>query len=401
MKKYFQNKYKKSGVTLLELLIAIGISSIVIVSVLTTVGNIYFSQKKVRFSQNFYTESRILMERISQFARNNTIDYDRYFLEVGPDDTNIVSPAIAVCANFVKEQHKDTSSLVNNADNRAGAGDYIGGYPSIFYWDTDADGNGTQDRNLGGMNINGDADPCAQAFSETLGITNNKSQASLYLINGARTLRTAIRNKLINNAATPVRVEPFDQDNDNDIDDDDYLVLSVDTDESFRVEIQRQLGADTDNDLVADVWAPSESVTIDIDSDGGVETGEIRVHWDDVSSQCIIYVDDGANSGEYDVGESYVKILGDETSEDFCAKAHDWTSISPKLIKIDDLTFNPAPDRDPFLNFRVDEAQIHPHVFISLKTDVRDPSAHGFEAGNQPKLSFQTTVSSRVFGNTR
>ncbi len=360
MKKYFQNKYKKIGVTLIELLIAMGISSIVMVSVLTTIGNIYFSQKKVRFSQNFYTESRILMERIAQFARNNTIDYDRYFLEVGPSSVG------TDCDYFAEEQTTDSGSLPNTPESvgKTNRASLEGGYPSIFYWDTNSDG--TQDRNLGGMNLDGNEDPCAQAF-------NGISQDVLYLINGARTLRTAIRNK------------------------NDYDIATESTDdakEDYRIEIQRQLGADTDNDLVADIWGP-----YDADDDGGFTNyaqGDVNIIWNSGNSTCELHWDkDGDNFDET------FSILGDKTSEDFCMKAHDWTSISPKLMKIESLTFQPGPDRDPFLNFRVDSVQVHPHVFISLKTDVRDPSAHGYENGKQPKLSFQTMVSSRVFGNTR
>jgi prepilin-type N-terminal cleavage/methylation domain-containing protein len=362
IKKKFQNKvYKRHGFTLLELLIATAISAIVMLSVMITVGNIYFAQKKVRFSQNFYTESRILMERISQHARNNTIDYDRYFIEVGPDDTT------GKCPNFDVKQQGATTSLSNERANRAGKDGYIQGYSSIFYWDTNANGNGTQDRNLGGRNIDGDIDPCAQAFH------GDSPQLELFLINGARTLRTAIRNKMVD---TTGKREI------------DKSAADFDASESYRIEIQRQLGADKDNDMIVDVWGP-----YDANEDGDYEDyldGDTKIVWDDTNG-CELYVD---------TNEKY-SILGDETSEDFCEKAYDWTSISPELMEIENLTFQPGPDRDPFLNFRVDEVQVHPHSFISITTNVREPSKFGYKEGEQPRMEFQTMVSSRVFGNTR
>lgn len=375
MKKLPSKTFKTSGVTLIELLVATGIAAIVMVSVMSTVGNIYFVQKKLRFSQNFYSESRILMERVSQFARNNTIDYDRYFLEVGPSTTT--------CINFDARQKIGIGSWPNNIVNRKDKA-FVNGYPSIFYWDTnDIAGGGTQDRNLGGMNVGGAVDPCAQAFS-------GGTQPTLYLINGARTLRTTVRNKFVHETGG-ARIEPsvIDTDGNGKMDTAEYGVAHVDMDESFRVEIQRQLGADIDGDRVADIWGPGPSVTVDIDGDGTAETGVVTVDWD-TAGECRLYVDG-----------HFKEILGDETSDDFCAKSYDWTSISPKLMNIDHLTFHPAPDRDPFLNFRVNEAQVHPHVFISLTTNVREPNKFGYEDGDQPQMSFQTTVSSRVFGNTR
>ncbi len=346
--------FKKSGVTLVELLVATGISAIVITSVMGTVGSLYFTQKKIRFTQNFYTESRILMERVAQLARNNTIDYDRYFVESGPDR------APAECGNDFDSKQLPASAThtVNSKDNRASLG-----YASIFYWDTNGDG--IQDRNLGGADPTGAIDPCAQAFHGT--------QETLYLINGSRTLRTAIRNK------GDYSVSPATHDNATD----------------YRIEVQSQLGADVDNDLIADIWGP-----LDKDPTDGAfpnyTAGDIEVVWDDALAPGICGL-------KYSAGGSLkvTKILGDETNHDFCLKAHDWASISPKPMKIEQLQFQPSPDRDPFLNFRNKGSQIHPHVFINMKTELRDPDANGFDVSSQPTLSFQTAVSSRVFGNIR
>lgn len=350
-RKTIESSLKHSGVTLIELLIATGISAIVITSVMATVGSLYFTQKKIRFTQNFYAESRILMERVAQMARNNTIDYDRFFVESGPD-----TDLIACGADFEITQ-VPSASTANSKSNRESLG-----YSSIFYWDTKSDG--VQDRNLGGTKPDGTIDPCAQAF--------DGAQETLYLINGGRTLRTAIRNK------GNYSVSPTTYDNTTD----------------YRIEVQQQLGADTDKDLVADRWGPYDADLSD-GSFPNYPAGDIAVVWDDALAPGV------CGLKYFDSGIKVTKILGDETDRDFCRKAYNWTSISPKPMKIVRLDFTPSPDRDPFLNFRIDSVQIHPHVFINMETDLRDPSAHGFEVGSQPTLSFQTSVSSRVFGNTR
>ncbi len=306
LKSYLTNA-KKRGVSLIEILVATGIAAIVITSILSSIGGIYVAQKKNRFSQNFYSESRILMERIAQIARNNTIDYDRYYC---------------------------------NGENTCD-------YPGLFYKDTDGDG--TSDRNLGGMTALGVADDTTKAFD------NTDPQATLYLINGARNMKTAIRNK------TTV---PAD-----------------------RVEVQRQLGADTDNDGIADLWGPYNANGGDLTN---YASGDINVVWE--GGVCNVIDGPGPANKHAVLGNS---------SEDLCHKATDWQSISPKSMKVTDLDFQPSPNRDPFLSFRIDEAQIHPHVFINMAIELRDPAKNGFDPIKQPKIAFQTMASSRVFGDTR
>ncbi len=309
---------KHSGYSLLEILIAMTLSAIVITAAVQSVGSIYFSQKKIHVTQSFATETQFLMERIVQLVRTNTIDYDRYFTEVGPP--------VADCVNFQGDQVPGGTLRTNNAANRLDLG-----YETIFFWDTNDDD--VQNRNLGGSNLDGEVDDCTEAWS---GI-----QTTLYLINSSRTLRVAVRRTLT--------VDPLD---------DDFA----------KIEIQQQLGADTDNDGVADTW------------------GSIGL-WD------------FAGSGICTVGGN--EILGESTYQDVCMQAHDWTAVSPDDIEIENLFFSPAPNRDPFLGFAVDESQVHPHVSVSMETKLREPSDFGMEDGELSNISLQTVASSRIFGNIR
>ena len=123
----------RSGYSLLELLVAMTIFSGIFLGIWGLVGNLQFSQNKIVVSNDFYDESRLLMERIVQMVRNNTIDYDRYYCDRNTQ-----------CA---------------------------GKYEEAFYDDKSG-----KERNLG----DGDT-----AFDDLTG-------KPLYLINAERTVRTAI-----------------------------------------------------------------------------------------------------------------------------------------------------------------------------------------------------------------
>ena len=364
-KKLFLSK-RDSGVTILEILVASGIASIVIVAALSTVGNIYFTQRKIQFTQNFYAESRVLMERIAQIARNNTIDYDRFFLESGPPVTSSLG---FLCNDFNTAQVSDALNVRNDRATRE-----LYGYDSIFYWKTNKSSN--QNRNLGGVMPDGDDDACAQAWDPSV------PQSTLYLINGARSLRTAVRNK--DDHRTIVEGGNAESE-------------ALDEAEDYRIEIQRQLGADIDNDGIIDIWGPADNDGDGDTSDVDAIAEDVDLTWNDRDSDLceITYYDESSRSSVK------AAIFGDASDEDLCRRAHDWTSMSPKPMKITNLVFNPNPNRDPFLNFRVDKAQVHPNVFINLTTDLRNPSQNGFTTTNRPNISFQTSVTSRVFGNTR
>ncbi len=319
---------------MVELLVATTISAIVMAGLFASLGSIYFSQKKINATQSFASESRFLMEQITQLVRNNTIDYDQFFIEVGPDTTD--------CENFSSDQvpaylidseeNPDPLDipLINNESNREAIG-----YRNIFYWNV-ATGDIDRYRNLGGKRpIAGDQDeedPCAQAWNGTLN--------TLYLINSERTEKTAIQ-------------------------------LSVLGD---RLQKQRLLGVDRDEDGVADSWG-------------------FVTDWDEIGSNCRIYVD-----------AAKTNLLGTAlgvVDEQACARGHDWTNISPEAIAVLEFEFIPSPNRDPYLNYRIGAAQTQPNVFLRLHTQLRRPGDFGVRTDTPIELIQQTMASSRIFGDPR
>jgi type II secretory pathway pseudopilin PulG len=332
MKKEF---FRTQGLTMIELIVATTISTIVLGGLFASLGGIYFSQKKINATQSFASESRFLMEQITQLVRNNTIDYDQFFTEVGPDTTD--------CENFFSDQVpaylidpiENTAPLAipltNNESNREAIG-----YSNIFYWNV-ATGSIDRYRNLGGKRpVTGSEDkedPCAQAWHGTLN--------TLYLINRERTEKTAIR--LLNNGAD-------------------------------RLEKQRLLGVDTVGDGVADRWG-------------------FVTDWNEIGSNCQIYVD-----------VSKTNLLGTAlgvVDEQTCARGHDWANISPEAIEVLAFEFIPSPNRDPYLNYRIDTAQTQPNVFLRLHTQLRRPGDFGVRGDTPIELIQQTMASSRIFGDPR
>ncbi len=365
------NTKKNAAFSLIEILVALGIAAIVMTSALGVLSSIYFSQKQVLFSHDFYSESRFLMERTAQIIRNNTLDYDRMFVNYGPPQTG--------CTSFDSDQMPPASELptgtssTNNASNRQNIG-----YSTIYYWDTDNDGN--QDRNLGGRKANGANDECTQAWNDS----DDFPLRTLYLINSQRNVRHALRVG-VDTTALPVAEVHAEEPG-----------ISDPSSQIGRAILQKQYAADTDNDGVADIWGPFDGNGDGDTNDSGTGENDVDVVFD---SGCYLELDyDGVG-----VPDRFPVLANSDqlADEDYCLKAHEFTSISPKAIQVNSLLFKAYPNRDTYLAFRIDEAQVHPMVFITLSTELNRPSEYGFDGSNAPSINFQTAVSSRVYGDIR
>lgn len=338
---------KFDGFTLLELIIASVITATLFTSALVTVSSIYMTQKRVRIAQDFYAESRILVERVSQLMRNNTLDYDQYFVAYGP--------GVGRCPSFNLRQYDHLNPA--SPDLVAPANDQTFrervGYPNIFYWDTALVPDGETDRQLGGVDRSGNVDECTEAFDLQYDYNGDGAVGRdidhLYLINGARTVRTIVRQD----------TTEIDHDGDS----------QTSAVARNQLQMRREMTIDLDGDLRGDVWA----VPI----------------WD--GDKCIIT----------DSGGLPFSVLGDSTSQAFCQLGHDFVDLAPPTVSVDGLTFAPGPSRDPYLAFRVDEAQTHPHVFMSIEVSFRNFRGYGFKQTSRPQTVLQTGVSSRVYGESR
>lgn len=316
---------------MVELLVASTISAVVLSGLFAALGTVYFSQKKINATQSFSSESRFLMEQITQIVRNSTIDYDRFFVEVGPDPMSCSEFSINQVPYDLQDGELNPDDLVepvtNNVSNRE-----ILGYRNVFYWNI-ATGSIDRYRNLGGKNptVGDDAiDSCAEAWHGILD--------SLFLINKERTERTALRLN------------------------------------ATRLQKQRLLGIDTTNNGEANSWG-------------------FATEWDGTNTLCTVFTDQNKTT---EIGPA-LGVVDEKT----CMRGHDWTNISPEAIEVTEFEFLPAPNRDPYLNYRIDTAQIQPNVFLRLRTKLRRPSDFGIRSDETIELIQQTMASSRVFGDPR
>jgi hypothetical protein len=211
------------------------------------------------------------------------------------------------------------------------------GYSPIFFWDTGAD----PKDGIPDRNLGGRLPD--GVTTDPCTVIEWENDSLLFLINADRNIQTAIRQ----DGFDPVTER--------------------------HVQMQTRLGSDTNDDGNADSWTP-------------------YTEWD--GTACDLFQDAAKTtplSGNF---------KGDET-EEFCSQAHDWVTISPEQIEVQTLAFTPSPNQDPFLSFAVDEAQIHPLALVFMNATLRDPGEFGMEGDEVPQVSLQTSVSSRVFGNTR
>ena len=371
---------KKSGFTLVEILVGMTLMVIFMGFIFQFTQSIQLGEKRLRISKDFQGESRFLLDKMLSVTRGNTIDYDRYFKEIGPN----VDDGGNLCPKFDDDQlpnlkdptdscdsFNNSSNCTNNATNRAKFS-----YPDIFYWDTNNDQ--ISDRQLGGVTPNNLMDNCTIAFANTKindqttfpsseGIDQFEGEnPTLFLMSSDRSKRFAFRLQ----EELDICEESSDQ-------------------KCKRLVSQIQIGADTNNDGIADLWAP-----IDQDQDEIEDPGDTQIVWE--SNNCQIEkIQSGTN-------ELYPIIdLEINTAYKCLVAGNNWAPISLSAVDIESLNFTISPNKDPYLAFRDDSVQKHPKVTFNLSTRLKDPEKYSFELQQRPTLNLQTTISSRIYGDSR
>lgn len=349
IQKFFRLKIKVPAFSLLEMLVASTMSAIIFGSALTVVSHLYYSQTRVELAQTFYAEARLLQERLSHTVRNSTIDYDRFWHESYNSGDNTTPLAQDLRNGATGTEHQcELGDWTNNYRNFNTASQLT--YPDIFYWDTQnslvggGSLDGILDARLGKMNTKDNQDEdCKKVLQNTV--------STLFLMSGDRTYRTKIAFKPCD---TPLNGCGF-QEGEN------LIVL------------ERQLGHDADGDGLIDHWSTQS-----------------RFH---NGTECQVFVDAPIND--------WAVVLGDKSDPDFCDLAHEEVIISPVTLEVQDLSFTVQPEADPYLNYEEDGFLKHPFVLWSMDIIFRDYEANGYTVERAPRMSFQTSVSTRVYGDTR
>lgn len=229
---------KKNGYTLIELLVAIGIFSTLMVIIGGITANFYNAQRREKALNNLYQETRFLTERIVNEARNGTIDYNEYLSQETLSPDYYGEKPQEYDKRFYYYYAEDDTRNINEG-----------------YFDTGANTNISDD------------DPTQQAISTNL-------QNELYLISADGTSKTIL--KRIGN--------DIDDDHDGLTDEGD----DTDTGKEY-LAMAKLIAADLDNNGKNDTWVADP----DYREDGGskISCEDKKGVWMDIPSDehCLLF----------------------------------------------------------------------------------------------------------------
>lgn len=341
-------KYTK-GYTFVELMVAMGIFSVVLVLTTTITINFNNTQKRERARNMLIEETQFLLNRISNMIRDNQIDYAEYYsnsynspaqavedpVEYGNDPKEYEWRFYYLPTCQYPERHADNTSEDGIACDRFNPSGFDEGFFDSY-----------ADNNLPALNDDRDA----HAIMAPDGASNADGyhQHELYLISVDGTTKTILK-RLSNN-----------------IDDDD--------------------DGQIDEQKIA-FWEPGEDLTGNDFTDGGERLGMLQ----------LVAEEDLDDDGELD----FIPAVDFQTDGDTDIEVTDFIPITPKTLDIVDLKFYIAPLDDP--RKATDETgtdvQMQPHVTIVITTKPGAAWRRNFAVGEHVSISLQTTISSRVISN--
>lgn len=340
---------KTAGYTFIEILVAIGIFSMLLTMTTVITVNFYNAQKRERIRNATIEETQFLLNRIANLIRDNAIDYSEYY----SNNLEETGGGTAYAQDAVPE-NDDREDIVYGNEPKEYEHQFFF-YPTCDPGEKHGDGNCDRDDpnafNEGTFSTEADNDigndaPDASALyglQDSSGTAQEVSylQRELYLISPSGTTKTVLRR--IGNG--------IDDDVDGDTDEDDNSFWQTTAEDGGEQLGILQLDANSD-----------------VDSDGEL----------DFLSNADDFQADGDTSPEV---------------EDFIA-------ISPRNIDIVDLKFYISPLDDPRKAFSETgkDNQIQPHVTILLTTRPGVLLRRQM-VGTPFTLSVQTTISQRHLQN--
>lgn len=342
---------QKKGFTLIEVLLAATIFTIVSMIVATVFVNILRIQKRIVLENAIYEDARFMMERISRELRQNTIDYEEYY--------NKTLPKEPVFADTTKNHYGNRYGCYSKRFYNPGSdGNEAGNFGAKCNDNSDPVTNpeciinkNTLDINTGQNPYQGnnysDKNPVdASAFcdknysiSASCAAFNNK-QSELYLINGKGTEKTLLALKEFNS-----------------------------TTGEKGLGLLRLEGEDQDLDSITEVWNNCTNNTLCCAS--------------------------GFDCSGITSLENTLTSPGTNLYKGFVL-------ISPTRTQVLSLDFYVSPLEDPRKAFAETDAvtQQQPHVTIILKVKPAESMLTGY-SGDIPSITLQTTVTSRVYNEVK
>lgn len=353
IRRFSKTGFRSSGFTLVEVIIASSIFTIVSLIGVTVFINVTRIQRKIALENAIYEDGRFMMERISREIRANTVDYAEYYNKLAEAGTVYGEKYTCYASRFYNPGTDGTGTgHLGALCSDPPLGDPLSN-PGCVIDKTTLDVN-TGKNPYSGNIFAADKDPedsnafCDQRFGSGTGCGTDATlhnQSQLYLINAKGTKKTLLARKKVN--AAP----------------DEYSLAMV------QIE-----GEDTDNDAIVDKW---------------VDLGMSKKFYCSTNYDCPATLTDLEST--LDGTTAATRYVG-------------FVPISPMRTVVKDLRFYVSPLEDPRKAFAetttTDAIQQQPHITIVM---VLQPAASemGSFGGEIPTITLQNTVSSRVYNEVK
>jgi prepilin-type N-terminal cleavage/methylation domain-containing protein len=387
-----KNFTKKTGFTLVELLIATTILTIIFTVVMTVFANFTGSKRKLLLSTEIYDETRFLLERIVNEVHNGTIDYQGYWRENIMIDYNGgkiadiwieegVNPQGAKANgtakndkgfNAVKNCGKtDFNATTDNSnDNKT---DIIKNYRYQFIHPGTLSDKYNNNQNV----LN-----CPQDDQNDISGYNIYDDETA-LGQGPRSLSEFPYNKNSNQAYSKKMLWSWDLSEDAETDNNPPLMLVryKSVEDVYERTALRYNQKEKTLELIRFVTDGSGDLNSPID--GIPETWKCMKDFLCNNKRDGSYLWNGFGGGNM----IYNSISDSNLN---------WENITPEKIEILDFGFILSPVKDPHRSFYEKERIQKPQVTIFIKAQATDSSMRGVK-GKKPVISLQTTATPRVW----
>ncbi len=343
----------KPGLSIVELIIAISIFSILGLMAVTIFVNVTRMQGRIALENAIYEDARFMMSRISREIRNNAVDYEEYFNQtVGtdPEFGDLYGCYAAMFYDPGKSSGQNLNISVTAADPGSfgafcGNGEPYTGPESCTLYRPSLDENKGEFpyEESKAFNDNGNIyNAFKNAKKEAVGIRDNLvTQPELYLISRDGKQKTLFARK--QTGAGP----------------DEYALGML-----------KLRGDDPDNNGITDIWTGCG--------------GNADNHCCAEGFDCPAKVSGGLENLRASLAASANLYQG-------------FIPISPLRTNITDLRFIIKPLEDPRKAFAELDNREHPRVTIWLTVEPSDQQKRRYgNPDNAPALTLQTTVSPRI-----
>ncbi len=372
--------------TLVEVLIAATIFTIVSLIAINVFVNVIRIQRRVQLENAIYEDARVMMERISREVRENTVDYEEYYNKALKQELPFASNSTLNGKNPYGWRYGCYAQRFYNPG--AASGPYDGGFgaycsvpplgdpalnPDCIIDKTSLDINTGQNPYEG--NIAKSDSTTANAFcddvfgnstSNTCGaldtITNRNEQNELYLISADGSQKTFFALK----ASTAPELPNWPNG-------------------EHALALLRLSGQDSDHDGVIETWRDDSGTACNAATgnkfccSSGFDCKDADIPFSTSSIE---------NTLNYKASNNYIGFI----------------PISPTRTNIVSLKFFVAPLEDPRKAFAETDPtlsiQQQPHVTIVLTVQPSQASLSGYN-GDVPSVTIQTTVTSRVYNEVK